>query len=331
MRSRLSQRIAAALLPAGVTREAGLLVGFSGGRDSVALVALLQEGGFGGLTLLHLDHGLRAESGADAEWCRAFGRARGLEVVVERTAVGGTEGVSGGGLEEAGRKARHAFFARIARERGIREVVLGHHADDQVETFLFRLLRGSGSLGLGGMAPVSERVEGEVVLRLLRPMLGVWRTELDEWIAERGLAFCEDLSNADPRWARNRIRHGLLPEMERMMERPVKAALWRTAEVLRAEADWLREHAAAGGELQDQLEVRALRVLAVAERRVRITRWLAHHKVPEVGFELVEAVARLALERFPAKVNLPGDRHVRRRAGRIFVEGGQAASGGTSL
>jgi tRNA(Ile)-lysidine synthase TilS/MesJ len=68
-----------------VTQEAGLLVGFSGGRDSVALVALLQEGGFGGLTLLHLDHGLRAESGADAEWCRAFGRARGREVVVERT------------------------------------------------------------------------------------------------------------------------------------------------------------------------------------------------------------------------------------------------------
>ena len=114
------------------------------------------------------------------------------------------------------------------------------------------------------VASMPERVEGEVVLRLLRPMLGVWRGELDEWIAERGLTFCEDLSNADPRWARNRIRHGLLPELERMMERPVKAALWRTAEVLRAEADWLREHAAAGGELQDQLEVRALRVLAVS-------------------------------------------------------------------
>ena len=270
---------------------------------------------------MHLDHGLRAESGADAEWCRAFGRARGLEVVVERTAVGGTEGVSGGGLEEAGRKARHAFFARIARERGIREVVLGHHADDQVETFLFRLLRGAGSLGVGGMAAVSERVEGEVSLRLLRPMLGVWRTELDEWIAERGLAFCEDLSNADPRWARNRIRHGLLPEMERLMERPVKAALWRAAELLRAEADWMREHEAAGGGLQEQLEVKALRALPVAERRLRLTRWLALHGVPEVGFELVEAVARLALERFPAKVNLPGGRHVRRRAGRIFVEG----------
>jgi tRNA(Ile)-lysidine synthase len=321
VKSRLSQRIADALFSAGVTFEAGLLVGFSGGRDSVALVALLQEAGFAGLTLLHLDHALRKESGADAEWCRAFGRERGLEVVVERREVKGKTGGRGVGLEEAGREARYAFFAQIAQQRGIREVVLGHHADDQVETFLFRLLRGSGSLGLGGMAPVSERVEGEVVLRLLRPMLGVWRGELDEWIAERGLTFCEDLSNADPRWARNRIRHGLLPAMERVMERPVKTALWRTAELLRAEAEWMRGNDEAGGELQDQLEVKALRALALAQRRLRIARWLALHGVPEVGFELVEAVARLAIERFPAKVNLPGGRHVRRRAGRMFVEG----------
>ena len=168
---------------------------------------------------------------------------------------------------------------------------------------------------------MSERVEGGVPLRLLRPMLGVWRVELDEWLSERGLTFCEDLSNADPRWTRNRIRHGLLPEMERVMERPVKAALWRTAELLRAEAEWMRGADEAGGELQEQLEVRVLRGQAVAERRLRITRWLALHGVPEVGFELVEAVARLAVERFPAKVNLPGGRHVRRRAGRIFVEG----------
>ena len=93
----------------------------------------------------------------------------------------------------------------------------------------------------------------------------------------------------------------------------------------------VRQAGEPNGELQEQLDVKSLRLLAVAQRRLRITRWLALHEVPEVGFELVEAVARLALERFPAKVNLPGDRHVRRRAGRIFVEGGQAASGETSL
>jgi tRNA(Ile)-lysidine synthase len=109
--------------------------------------------------------------------------------------------------------------------------------------------------------------------------------------------------------------------MERVMERPVKTALWRTAELLRAEAEWMRGGDEAEGELQDQLEVKALRALALAQRRLRITRWLTLHGVPEVGFDLVEAVARLAIERFPAKVNLPGGRHVRRRAGRMFVEG----------
>ena len=104
------------------------------------------------------------------------------------------------------------------------------------------------------------------------------------------------------------------------MERPVKAALWRTAELLRAEAEWLRESEAAVGEFEEELEVVALRALAQPLQRVRVARWLAVHGVNEVGFELVEAVVRLARERFPAKVNLPGGRHVRRRAGRIFVQ-----------
>jgi tRNA(Ile)-lysidine synthetase-like protein len=291
----------------------------------VALVSLLQYAGYTNLTLLHLDHGLRPESGLDAEWCRSFGLGRGLEVVVERCELGNAKAGSGVGLEEAGRAARYAFFARTAAHSGIHRVVLGHHADDQVETFLFRLLRGSGSLGLGGMAPASDRQEGAVTLRLLRPMLGLWRSELDAWIAEASLSFREDASNADPKWTRNRIRHQLLPEMERIMKRPVKTTLWRTAEILRAEAEWLRqqEEGDASGEA---LDVRALRKMATAQRRLRITRWLSFHGVPRVGFELVEAIDRLAFERFPSKVNLPGNRRVKRLSGRIFMEPPPAGS-----
>jgi tRNA(Ile)-lysidine synthase len=318
--NRLCQRVADALLSAGVRRGDDLLVGFSGGRDSVALVALLQEGGFSRLTLLHLDHALRPESGEDAEWCREFARERGLGVVVERSEVGENLGTCGGvGLEEAGRNARYGFFAQTAARLKIHEVVLGHHADDQVETFLFRLLRGSGSLGLGGMASTSVRETAEVSFRLLRPMLGVWRRELDEWIEQKGLIFREDLTNRDPRWTRNRIRHELLPEMERVMGRPVRAALWRAAELLRAESDWLRASECEGEVTQEWLEVPALRALPLALRRVRVNRWLLAQGVEMAGFELVEAVARLAVERFPAKINLPGSRYVRRRAGKIFV------------
>jgi tRNA(Ile)-lysidine synthase len=309
------------MLSAGVRPGDDLLVGFSGGRDSVALVGLLQEEGFGRLTLLHLDHALRPESGSDGEWCRNFGRERGLEVVVERREVGGAKGQSGSGLEEAGREARYAFFAREALRRGVQNVVLGHHADDQVETFLFRLLRGAGSRGLGSMASVSEREAGVGALRVLRPMVGVWRTELDEWIRERGLVFLEDPTNADSRWTRNRIRHELLPAMERAMERPVKLALWRTAELLRAEAECLRAFDDAEEDLPGRLKVSALSALPLALRRVRVNRWLAVHGVAPAGFDLIETVLRLLVERFPAKVNLPGGGHVRRRAGWIFLEG----------
>jgi tRNA(Ile)-lysidine synthase len=315
----LTKRISDSLSAAGVSTGDRLLVGFSGGRDSVALVSLLQKAGYANLKLLHLDHGLRPESGLDSEWCRAFGFERGLEVVVERCELGSATAGSGAGLEEAGRAARYAFFARNAAHSGIHRVVLGHHADDQVETFLFRLLRGSGSLGLGGMAPASDRQEGTVTLRLLRPMLGVWRKELDAWIAEAGLSFREDSSNADPRWTRNRIRHQLLPEMERVMRRPVKTALWRTAEILRAEAEWLRQQEEDDA-LDGTLDVRTLRKMATAQRRIRITRWLSLQGVARVGFELVEAVDRLAFERFPSKVNLPGNRRAKRFRGRIFIE-----------
>jgi tRNA(Ile)-lysidine synthase len=308
------------MLSAGIQTGEDLLVGFSGGRDSVALVGLLEEGGFRRLTLLHLDHALRPESGSDAEWCRNFGRERGLEVVVERRSVGGGDGQRGTGVEEAGREARYAFFASEALKRGVLNVVLGHHADDQVETFLFRLLRGAGSFGLGSMASASERDTGRGALRVLRPIVGVWRTELDEWIREKGLAYLEDPTNADPRWTRNRIRHELLPAMERLMERPVKLALWRAAELLRGEAECLRAFEGEGGDLPDRLEVRALSALPLALRRVRVNRWLAVHGVAPAGFNLVEAVLRLLVDRFPAKVNLPGGGCVRRRAGWIFVE-----------
>lgn len=321
MKNGLCERVAAAMASSEVRREEDLLLGFSGGRDSVALAVLLQQAGFQRVTLLHLDHALRPGSGADAEWCRRFAMERGLEIVVERREVGGgSMGSEGVGLEEAGREARYAFFAQEALRRGVWNVVLGHHADDQVETFLFRLLRGSGSLGLGGMARCGVREVGEVKLRLLRPLLGVWRKNLDEWIQTQGLPFLEDPTNAELRWTRNRIRHELLPLMETLMGRPVKPAIWRAAELLRAEADCLRAMEAPGGEASDWLEVRALRALPIALRRLRVMRWLTQHGVNGGGFELVEAVARLAIERFPARLNLPGGGYARRRAGRIFVE-----------
>ncbi len=317
-----AQQIAGSLAAARVRPGDRLLVGFSGGRDSVALVHWLLELGHGGLVLCHLDHGLRAESEADAQWCARFAAAHGVTFRGERVPVADLAARFGLGIEEAGRAARYRFFGTVAREQGCERVVLAHHADDQVETFLFRLLRGSGPGGLAAMAPVCRRCEGEVTLEVLRPMLGVWRSEVDVFLKDRGLEFREDPSNADLRWTRNRLRHELLPELDRLMERPVRAALWRAAELCRGEAEALEALDPLPEVLPETLKIVELRGLAIGLQRRRIVRWLRQMGVGNVGFDLVEAVLGLVERPLPAKVNLPGGAHVRRRKGAIFIERG---------
>lgn len=320
MATPISNRITDAMTLAGISPAEHLLVAFSGGRDSVALVHALMEGGFCALTLVHVDHALRAESASEARWIRSFADLQKIPFISKRIPVKELARAHRKGLEETARSARYSCLANVARKRGISKVVLAHHADDQVETLVFRLLRGSGIDGLSAMATKSEHhIEG-IPLMLLRPMLGVWRSEIDAMIQERRLPFLEDPSNAQHDFARNRIRHLLLPEMERVMRRPVRKALWRTAEVLRGEAEFMAEAEAALGELSETLDVSQLKVLPVALRRRRIARWLAMRGIPDISFELVEAVSGLAMRLKPSKVNLPKGAHARRKAGRIFVE-----------
>jgi len=295
-------------------------MGFSGGRDSVALATMLLEAGFSRLTLLHLDHGLRSESGEDAAWVARFADSRGLAHRVQRADVASAAKAHKIGIEEAGRNARYAFFADTAKTLNARKVLVAHHADDQVETFLFRLLRGSGAAGLCGMSASSARNVDGVSFDLLRPMLEVWRTEIDEWITEKHLDFREDSSNQDPRWTRNRIRHALSPALEDIMSKPVKAAIWRAAELLRADNAHLNELTADLGLLEQTLDVAVLRSVPAAIQRRLAVGWLRQRGVSNVGFDVVEAVVGLALQDSPAKVNLPGGAHARRRAGKIFME-----------
>ncbi|RFC46167.1 MAG: tRNA(Ile)-lysidine synthase [Verrucomicrobia bacterium] len=313
--------IVGALAAAGLSTTDPLLVGFSGGRDSVALTAALLLAGFSNVTLIHLDHALRPESAAEAEWVASFAQTRNLDVVIDRVAVAELAAQMGAGIEETARHARHAFFATVARERACSSVLLAHHANDQIETLVFRLLRGAGPGGLSAMAPKSERHEERRSYSLLRPMLGIWRAEIDAFVKKQGLPFLEDPSNALPDFTRNRIRHSLLAEMERCMRRPVHEALWRTAEVLRAEADFVKTAELLLGPVPEQLDVFELRQLPLALLRRRVARWLSERGVSDIGFDLVESVSHLALRIAPAKVNLPKGAHARRKAGRIFFEG----------
>ncbi len=295
------------------------LIGVSGGRDSVALLHLLLGTGFKKLIVCHLDHGLRAESGEDARFVAALAKQLGLKAVSARENVAARAQRKKQSLETAAREARYAFFARVARAQKCPRLFLAHHADDQAETFLFNLFRGSAAAGLAGMRPLTTRTVGAVTLQIARPLLGMWREEIDAFIAAHKIAFREDASNTDPRHTRNRMRHEIIPAIEHALHRDIRRAVWRAAEILRDEDDFL----AARPELRDlreTLETSALRAQPVALQRRIIHAWLKAQSVADVGFAEVEAVRGLLAGR-RAKVNLPGGLHARRRAGRIFLNG----------
>ena len=294
--------------------DATALIGVSGGRDSVALLHILAARGHR-LIVCHLDHALRRESRQDAQFVREFAARLGCECVVHRENVATLARKTKCSVETAAREARLAFFLQVARRRGVHRLFLAHHADDQVETLLFNLLRGSGATGLGAMR--AETTRGE--LQILRPLLGVWREGIDRYVAEHALEFREDASNADLRHTRNRLRHEVVPQLSRIFGREVRRALWRSAEILREEDALLAASPELVAAHDHELPLAVVKPLPVALQRRLILAWLRARGVANVGFEEVEGVRGL-LAGAVAKVNLPGDLHARRRAGRIFVE-----------
>ena len=309
--------------------EERYLVGVSGGRDSVALLHGLLGQGFRRLVVCHLDHGLRgAAARADARFAGRLADSLGLRFETDRVDVPTLARERKLSLETAAREARYGFFARAAGRRRCRTLFLAHHADDQAETFLFNLLRGAGPGGLAGMRPESKRTVGRRTLRVVRPLLAVWRTEIDDFLRKNHLRWREDRTNADPAHAtRNRLRLEVLPLLAAALGREVKPALWRAADLLAAEEAWLAELTASDAALPVELPLPSLAGQPLARQRRLLRAWLRAAGVPGVGYQEVETVrALLDKEGGPAKVNLPGGRHARRRAGVLFLEG--PAAGG---
>lgn len=204
---------------------ARLLVALSGGRDSVTLLHLLRFVArlpAGSLVAAHVDHALRPYSAADAAW--VAGLCRAWQVPLARERLG-----SPPRNEAEARRERWHVLRRAAAEAGAALVVTAHHADDQAETVLFRALRGTGLRGLGGMA--AREASG-----IVRPLLPFWRAEIARYAAEYALAWREDETNALPGAARNRLRHELLPWVEREIAPGARRSLVRLA-ALAAEAE----------------------------------------------------------------------------------------------
>jgi tRNA(Ile)-lysidine synthase len=194
-----------------------VLAGVSGGADSVALLLLLVEMGREGVLPLevhaaHLHHGLRADADGDLSFVRALTKSLGIPLTDGRVDVGELSRKERIGLEEAGRKARYAFLHSSALRIGAPVVITAHTLDDQAETVLHRILRGTGLEGLAGILPARDFAEGGGI-RILRPMLGVSRGEILRYLEARETGFREDSSNADRRFTRNRIRLDILPKL----------------------------------------------------------------------------------------------------------------------
>lgn len=295
------------------------LVGVSGGRDSVALLHWLATNGYQRLILCHLNHQLRGRSSdADARFVEKLATKYNAEVVVGSENVRLLAARHKLSTETAAREARYKFFARVAKLEKCRFIFLGHQADDLVETFLINLFRGAGLAGLSGIRASSTRVDKNGPLVVLRPLLGVWRSEVDDYVRRHRLKFREDASNADLASLRNRVRHRIVPYLKKTVGRNIKQSIWRTAMIAADEEAWIENHLS---DIDGDFSVRKLRELPVALQRRQIRNWLRDQNVSEIGFDVIERVRSLIeLDSLTAKINLPRDRHARRRAGKIFVE-----------
>ena len=297
------------------------LIGVSGGRDSIVLLHWLTSLGYRKLIVCHLDHELRGRaSQADARFVASMAAKLELDCEIGRTDVRALAAQSKLSIETAARAARFAFFVRVARQKRCRTIFLGHHADDLVETALLNLFRGASPGGVAAMRGVSLHRIGKTELTIVRPLLGIWRREIDLYIRQNDLTFREDATNTELGSTRNRIRHRVLPHIEKQLGRDVRKAIWRVTQIWIGEEDLL-ESLVSDRIGASELDVVAMRKMPVALQRRAIVGWLRARGITNIGFETVDSIRGLLdPECKGAKVNLPRGRYARRRAKKIFIE-----------
>lgn len=296
-------------------------MGVSGGADSVALLCLLHEAGFRNLIVCHLNHGLRGrESAADARFVSKLAARLGYSCEMGKADVRERMMACSESMETAARAARHGFFARCAKTHRCRRILLAHHAEDQAETILWNLFRGSD--GLRGMRETQIIRCAGVDLTFVRPLLEIRRTELRDWLTGRKQKWREDESNDQPVAVRNRIRHEVLPLLREITGRDPVSPLIREARDAAEREETEHWALASAGILdpQGRLHLPALRALPVRLQRLAFKQHLTCSGIAGITRDLLDRCVEMIDPANPASLNLPGGARLRRREGRIWIE-----------
>ncbi len=282
--------------------------------------------GYHKLVLCHLNHGLRGdESDDDAHLVRQLAEAFDLPFELGHTDVPARMKEKKESMELAARRSRHTFFAKCSNIHNCSRVLLAHHADDQAETILHNLLRGSA--GLSGM-PFSNQLQippapgaPEQPLQLLRPLLHIRRSEINLYLDHHKLNYREDSSNREAITTRNRLRLKAIPMLNDIMDRDIAVSILRAHEISNAQQQAI--HAILNEQNlfdpQGRIFLPKLRQLPEALQLSAIHQYLKNKKVPDLSQDVIARCHSLINDPNTAKVNLPGGYHFQRKEKRLFV------------
>ncbi|ASS73806.1 tRNA lysidine(34) synthetase TilS [Tumebacillus algifaecis] len=320
----------AALEHALLAKGDRVLVAVSGGVDSCVLLDVLvklQARWELDLAVVHVDHGLRGEASAsDADFVRKRAAHYGLPCYVGAFDVGAYASAHKLSIQAAAREVRYAYFKEIAQQTGRTKLVTAHHADDQAETVLMRILRGTATRGLTGI-PIKRTETGYEVVR---PMLAIWREEIEQYAKKQEITYREDASNASLKYVRNKIRLQLFPELQRDYNSGVKSALLNLSRLAGEDERYLEE--LAQQRFAEAVTTRGTALLEVncehfvvsplpLQRRVitLILYYLCGHTIvwEQVHIENIRSLLTGASP--SARLSLPGGVQVRREYNRAFV------------
>lgn len=309
-----------------------VLVGVSGGSDSVALLHVLFELAPRydlQLGIAHLNHGLRGkEADADAEFVSSLAKKFDLPCYIQKRNIRQFQAAGKLSLEEAARRVRYTFYHQVAEKNGFNKIALGHQANDNAEHMLMYLFRGSGPLGLSGIPPIRD---GKIV----RPLIRLTTSEIKNYLAVTGADYVTDRTNTDPQFIRNRIRHQLLPILTASYNPKLIVSLNRLADIMRTEEQWMNDairpifdavvvSKEAGNLTFSALDLNRIQ-LAVRRRIIRMAVEAVKGDLRRINFNHIESLLKLLEKgRSCGHLDLPGCISARREGDVLFISRGKS-------